>query len=233
MAEEIHRLQAALRALHEAIEEVKMASTAREGQKAWQKVDAASAHAARLLAARGVATQEQEGRGEATLPAVPAMVPDGQVVAWMWQHEETGRVGFIDQWQIENGWQAANPRLRIIRPLVFAAIAGTVAAPAEGQPPKLSELRGVLSSDQILPSTPADGQPTDAQLRAFAQALGLWVEPHEAEKENGIPVECGISQDDADYFNDEGIAGMRKAWNRAFGVPAEGQPQRQCGGGQR
>ena len=56
----------------------------------------------------------------ATLPSVPALVPAGQVVAWMWQHEETGRVGFIDQWQIDNGWQAANPRLRLIRPLVFA-----------------------------------------------------------------------------------------------------------------
>jgi hypothetical protein len=54
------------------------------------------------------------------LPVVPALVPAGQVVAWMWQHEETGNVGFIDQWQIDNGWQAANPRLRLIRPLVFA-----------------------------------------------------------------------------------------------------------------
>lgn len=62
----------------------------------------------------------QEPAGVA-LPAVPAMVPAGQVVAWMWQHEETGNVGFIDQWQIDNGWQAANPRLRLIRPLVFTA----------------------------------------------------------------------------------------------------------------
>jgi hypothetical protein len=39
----------------------------------------------------------------------------------MWQHEEAGRVGFVDAWQLENGWEQANPRLRLIRPLVFAA----------------------------------------------------------------------------------------------------------------
>lgn len=54
------------------------------------------------------------------LPAVPSEVPAGQVVAWMWQHEETGAVGFIDQWQVDNGWQKANPRLQLIRPLVFS-----------------------------------------------------------------------------------------------------------------
>lgn len=54
------------------------------------------------------------------LSSIPALVPAGQVVAWMWQHEESGAVGFIDQWQIDNGWEAANPRLRLIRPLVFA-----------------------------------------------------------------------------------------------------------------
>jgi hypothetical protein len=43
-----------------------------------------------------------------------------EVQAWMWQHEETGNVGFIDVWQVENGWQAANPRCKLVRPLVFA-----------------------------------------------------------------------------------------------------------------
>lgn len=42
-----------------------------------------------------------------------------QPVAWMWQHDETGRTGFVDVWQVENGWQQQNPRLRLIRPLVF------------------------------------------------------------------------------------------------------------------
>lgn len=34
-------------------------------------------------------------------------------VAWMWQHEETGRTGFVDCWQIENGFQENNPQLRL------------------------------------------------------------------------------------------------------------------------
>lgn len=38
-------------------------------------------------------------------------------VAWQWQHDETGRIGFVDGWQLEVGWQQANPRLHVIAPL--------------------------------------------------------------------------------------------------------------------
>ena len=38
-------------------------------------------------------------------------------VAWMWQHEETGNIGFIDQWQMDNGFEKGNPRLSIISPV--------------------------------------------------------------------------------------------------------------------
>lgn len=49
--------------------------------------------------------------------------PDaGAPDAWMWQHEETGNVGFVDHWQVEHGWQAANPRLRLVRALVAAPL---------------------------------------------------------------------------------------------------------------
>lgn len=42
-------------------------------------------------------------------------------VAWMWQHDETGRVGFVDVWQVECGkWEAGNPRLKLIAPLYRA-----------------------------------------------------------------------------------------------------------------
>jgi hypothetical protein len=37
----------------------------------------------------------------------------------MWQHEETGRTGFVDVWQVENGWQIANPRLKLVRALTY------------------------------------------------------------------------------------------------------------------
>lgn len=38
-------------------------------------------------------------------------------VAWMWQHEETGRTGFVDAEQLANGWLEANPRLHVTTPL--------------------------------------------------------------------------------------------------------------------
>lgn len=44
----------------------------------------------------------------------------GEVVAWMWQHDETGRTGFVDRWQVENGWQEQNPRLKLIHALTLA-----------------------------------------------------------------------------------------------------------------
>lgn len=37
--------------------------------------------------------------------------------AWMYQHEETGQIGFVDQWQIDNGFEEHNPRLHVICPL--------------------------------------------------------------------------------------------------------------------
>jgi hypothetical protein len=45
-----------------------------------------------------------------------ALAPS-EPVAWMWQHEETGNIGFTDHWQIENGFEKNNPRLKIINPL--------------------------------------------------------------------------------------------------------------------
>jgi len=36
---------------------------------------------------------------------------------WMWQHEETGLVGHTDYWQLKNGWQKQNPRLKIFATL--------------------------------------------------------------------------------------------------------------------
>ena len=38
-------------------------------------------------------------------------------VAFEYQHEETGVIGYIDQWQIDNGFFKSNPRLQLIGPL--------------------------------------------------------------------------------------------------------------------
>jgi hypothetical protein len=41
-------------------------------------------------------------------------------VAWMWQHDETGRTGFDEMWQLETGWEKINPRLLLVCPLYTA-----------------------------------------------------------------------------------------------------------------
>lgn len=38
-------------------------------------------------------------------------------VAYMYQHKETGIIGFVDQWQIDNGFEKNNLRLQITEPL--------------------------------------------------------------------------------------------------------------------
>lgn len=43
-------------------------------------------------------------------------------VAWMYQHEETGLVGFVDQYQIDNGFKERNPRLQCYTPLYAAPV---------------------------------------------------------------------------------------------------------------
>lgn len=50
-----------------------------------------------------------------TLPGV--VVHSGEPVAYMWQHDESGRIGFIDQWQVDNGFWESNPRLHLVSPL--------------------------------------------------------------------------------------------------------------------
>ena len=49
-----------------------------------------------------------------------AHIASGEPVAYMWQHDETGRTGFVDAWQLQNGWRENNPRLHIVAPLYAA-----------------------------------------------------------------------------------------------------------------
>ncbi|HET8693252.1 MAG TPA: hypothetical protein VFM33_01135 [Aquabacterium sp.] len=53
-------------------------------------------------------------------------------VAYMWQHGETGRTGFVDADQLAMGWQAANPRLIVVSSLYTSP------------PPKSDEARDAL-----------------------------------------------------------------------------------------
>jgi hypothetical protein len=79
------------------------------------------ARAVLVSTARGC-NPEKAGEDAGAMPDASLSPADGNpgVMAWMWQHEETGRTGFVDAWQVGNGWQAANPRLKLVRPLVFA-----------------------------------------------------------------------------------------------------------------
>jgi hypothetical protein len=46
-----------------------------------------------------------------------AQPEQGEPVAWMFQHEETGRIMFVEAQQLEWGFEKGNPRLKKIGPL--------------------------------------------------------------------------------------------------------------------
>jgi hypothetical protein len=52
----------------------------------------------------------------------PQPIEKCEPVAYMYQHEETGNIGFIDQWQVDNGFEKNNPRLKIITSLYTSPI---------------------------------------------------------------------------------------------------------------
>ena len=43
--------------------------------------------------------------------------PEQEPVAWMFQHDETGRTTSIDKHQLDSGWELMNPRWRMVSPL--------------------------------------------------------------------------------------------------------------------
>lgn len=110
---------------------------------------------------------------EAELAEITATEP----VAFMWQHEETGRVGFIDPWQVENGWQKGNPRLKIIKPLF------TRPMPAQDVNAELADCLSELCDivDGVVEDKSSVGslidsfttQPARTTLTKAAQVIGL------------------------------------------------------------
>lgn len=55
-------------------------------------------------------------------------------------------------------------------------------------------------------------EPTDAMLRAACEAAGWWAKPYTAPRECGVPIECDMSQEDADLINKDGMEAMRKQY---------------------
>ena len=84
--------------------------------------------------------------------------PEHEPVAWMFQHEETGRTMCVDAQQVEWGFEKGNPRLKKIAPLYTT-------------PPHCKP----LTDEEIdkLPWEPHEGNPmTFAEgLRYFARAI--------------------------------------------------------------
>lgn len=56
---------------------------------------------------------------------------------------------------------------------------------------------------------------SDAWCDAFLKATGEWIEAHEAETECGVPMECEITQADADEFNAQAREAIRKGYAAA------------------
>lgn len=54
------------------------------------------------------------------MPDTPQMPALPEPESFMYQHEDTGQIGYVDPWQIANGFEAANPRLQVIGPLYTA-----------------------------------------------------------------------------------------------------------------
>jgi hypothetical protein len=67
----------------------------------------------------------------------------------MWQHDETGRIGFVDAQQIEWGWASGNPRCKIIGPLY------THPSPQAGVAPVSEGVK--VSDERILELAKASG----------------------------------------------------------------------------
>jgi len=67
----------------------------------------------------GTAYLNHEDEYASTVDAISAHLakPEPTPVAWMFQHDETGRTTCIDSWQVGNGFEQLNPRLEKIYPL--------------------------------------------------------------------------------------------------------------------
>ena len=64
--------------------------------------------------------------------------PEQEPVAWMFQHEETGRMMFVEAQQLEWGFEKGNPRLKKIRPVYTT--------PPQRKPLSDEEFRAILRS---------------------------------------------------------------------------------------
>ena len=78
--------------------------------------------------------------------------PEQKPVAWMFQHEETGRMMFVETQQLEWGFEKGNPRLKKIRPVYTT--------PPQRKPLTDEEIYDMYNEPR-----------SDAEMIAFARAI--------------------------------------------------------------
>lgn len=71
--------------------------------------------------------------------------------------------------------------------------------------------------------------PTEEMLIAGCKAEQSWAEPYEPETESGVPIECGMSQADADEINKAMKEGALIMWNAMIAAAPVSAPAREQG----
>tara|TARA_R110000868_G_scaffold182047_1_gene423030 strand:- start:830 stop:1207 length:378 start_codon:yes stop_codon:yes gene_type:complete len=66
-----------------------------------------------------------------------ALEQQAEPVAWMFQHEETGRIMCVEAQQVEGGFEKGNPRLKKIAPLYTT--------PPQRKPLTINEVEQILA----------------------------------------------------------------------------------------
>jgi hypothetical protein len=65
-------------------------------------------------------TDDYRGQADKVITSIRQAIAElesQEPVAWMFQHDETGRMNFVESQQIEHGWEKGNPRYKKIGPL--------------------------------------------------------------------------------------------------------------------
>jgi len=85
--------------------------------------------------------------------------------------------------------------------------------------------RALRQADEVLALAAPSASPlrgiTDEMLNVHLKATAEWVDPYEAAIECGVPIECGITQDDADEFNAQSRASLRVGYAAALASSPE------------
>lgn len=67
-------------------------------------------------------------------------------------------------------------------------------------------------------------EPTQAMLEAMANAAGMWCEPSDDVKEDGVVVEFGMSEEDAARINADTCEGLRDQYKAALAAAPAASP---------